>query len=207
MTATRTVQAWRDIQISYGATLEEIANQELGDVSRWVEIADLNGLRYPYLVRQELKQAFPGTLAYGETIKVPSRATNRGGEISSVGLFGADCAISSTGKLLVESGDLVLSAGVANLSQALRNRIVTSKGEILRHTNYGCLASILVGQKANPLTALLAHAFVVDAIRADPRVSEVMRADVVHRGDAAQVTVSARSISGAHVGTNAVLRG
>ncbi len=35
--------------IPFGASLEDIALVEFGDVSRWTELAELNGLKYPYI--------------------------------------------------------------------------------------------------------------------------------------------------------------
>ena len=36
--------------ISQGETLQEIAHYELGDMSKWTDIRDINDLEYPYIV-------------------------------------------------------------------------------------------------------------------------------------------------------------
>lgn len=56
----------REITIMQGDTLERIALREYGNVTRWVELAILNNLKYPYIA----ETAADGVKAYGDKMLV-----------------------------------------------------------------------------------------------------------------------------------------
>jgi phage baseplate assembly protein W len=76
--------------------------------------------------------------------------------------------------------DLVIRSGVDNLEQALANRLKTRKGELapLGHPNYGSQHHELVGEPNVDRTRNLIKLYVLRALRDEPRVRRVLKADV-----------------------------
>jgi hypothetical protein len=88
MSFMREAPGIRLAETRYGDTLQRIALRELGDASRWVELAELNGLRPPYLTDPALARA--GVLAYGASIKLPSPSSIVSASSDPGAVYGAD---------------------------------------------------------------------------------------------------------------------
>ncbi len=76
--------------------------------------------------------------------------------------------------------DLGVAAGIDNLTQALANRLKTRKGELapLGHPDYGSRHHELLGEPNVPRTRNLIKLYVLQALRDEPRVEAVLKADV-----------------------------
>lgn len=72
-------------------------------------------------------------------------------------------------------GDLATADGVDALRQALVMRLLTERGELghLGHAAYGSRLHELIGRRMNESNRLLARAYVIEAVRAEPRVADL----------------------------------
>lgn len=76
--------------------------------------------------------------------------------------------------------DFVLVAGRENLGQALVARLLTPRGELapLGHPAYGSRLHEVIGQPNTPTTRNLAKLFVIEALKAERRVEEIVSVEV-----------------------------
>ena len=76
--------------------------------------------------------------------------------------------------------DLALAEGIDNLTQAIANRLKTRKGELasLGHPGYGSRHHELIGEPNVDRTRNLVKLYVLQALRDEPRIEKVLRADV-----------------------------
>jgi phage baseplate assembly protein W len=76
--------------------------------------------------------------------------------------------------------DLALVEGADNLAQAVFNRLKTRKGELagLGHPGYGSRHHELMGEPNVERTRNLIKLYVLQALREEPRIERVLRADV-----------------------------
>lgn len=199
MSLARPVGGYRLVETEFGDTLQALALREMGDASRWPELIALNNLRPPYL---SALPGIDGVLQYGQTLRVPAAQTVVSAEASPEQVFGVDIALTGQGELTTEAGDLVLVAGVDNLSAALRHRLDTDAGELMFHPEYGSRVRRLIGQVNGPTTGILAASYASDAVAADPRVDRVVSQSATVSGDVVSVTVSAEPVTGRVVTIN-----
>jgi phage baseplate assembly protein W len=196
---TKRVTGYRAAPIRTGDTPERIALRELGDASLWYDIVNLNDLRPPWIV-DDPALAGPGVLLSAQdTILIPSTAPAATGVAESPNVFGRD-ALLVNGQLAGDgAGDIAVVADVANLKQALENRLGTRPGELVYHGNYGCRAYTLLGRGATALSDQLAAAWVGAACRADPRVSSTTGMVASTVGDVLSVTGDAIAVNGKRI--------
>ena len=191
---------FRLVQIRQGDTLQAIAARALNDASRWTDLISINRLTYPYLTGDPTV-ASASVLLYGAFITVPASVQ---APIASDpnDSFGTDIALDENGDFIIENGDLAAVSGVANLSQALSNRINTELRELMFHLAYGCGVRKTLGQGNGPTTGLLGAQYVATACEADPRVSSVDSADVTVTGDVTAIVATVEPVVGAPVRIN-----
>jgi phage baseplate assembly protein W len=199
------IPGFRLVPTRLGDTLQAIAAREMGDASKWVEIAALNGLAPPYVVDSLLAvqaEGFTPTGGLGRVhlagtrIRIPS-AMPRGGVSDPEDVYGTDIELPRDGRLAAgPDGDLALVRDVPNLTQALRIRLETRVGELIRHADYGDPIFELLGGKGNSVTDQLGAAYAEQTLRKDPRVADVQDATAEIAGDAMTVTAEAVAIAG-----------
>jgi phage baseplate assembly protein W len=80
----------------------------------------------------------------------------------------------------VAARDLAVAEGVAAITQAIANRLKTRKGELasLGHPDYGSRHHELIGEPNVERTRDLIKLYVLQALRHEPRIEKVLRADV-----------------------------
>lgn len=175
-----------------GDTLQAIAAREFGDAGRWKELADLNGLTYPYLdfsgpagtPSTQFTGAGRKVLGQGDTLSLPNAA----GVIAPSDPVGTD---------LTEEGlKGTLVAGVDNLRGALLRRLRTPRGYMPHHPEYGSDLPNFVGRPMTPSLVLSIRAEVDRVLRADPRVITVQSVGISVDGDAIRVEAAASSVLG-----------
>lgn len=189
----------------YGDTLQAIAARELGDASRWVDLITYNKLVPPFIT-DDASEAGPGVLLTGSPILVPAPAPASSlRQPDAAQAFGADMQLDARGVLMTDGNDFVIVAGAANLTQALKNRVVTERGDLLFHLLYGCDLRRIVGTVNGPTANLLAARSVKKALLQDRRVSTVRNAQATVSGDTINVTANADSVVGAPVQVNAAV--
>ena len=76
-------------------------------------------------------------------------------------------------------------AGLDNFTQAIANRLKTRQGELasLGHPDYGSRHHELIGEPNVPRVRNLIKLYVLQALRDEPRVERVLRADVLPEHD------------------------
>ena len=76
--------------------------------------------------------------------------------------------------------DLVASDGLRTFTQAVANRLKTRRGELasLGHAGYGSRHHELLGEPNVPRTRNLIKLYVLQALRDEPRIEKVLRAEV-----------------------------
>lgn len=173
-----------------------ISLRELGDAMRWIEIADLNELRPPYIVESvDAADRTRGTLVWGDRILLPT-GTATADVTRYEDLYGTDIDL-TMGRLTANSGgDFALLAGGDNLVAALDRRIRTRQGDLLAHPQYGCNVAAILGFKLRPVSLLLGAGFIRAAIRAEPRIENLDKITSDASGDAALYGVVVRPIGG-----------
>lgn len=202
----RPLPGFRLADTLYGDTLQVIAKRELGDASRWVDLANINDLIPPYMT-DELDQASSRVLLTGSVIVVPAQTsaseTSKG--VTEESLYLVDLDITSGHLESDEDGDILLISGRENLKQALVNRVIVDRGELLFHPNYGCLVRTLLGATRGATATTLAAQYVRATLRVDPRVRQVMSVIATREGDQVRVVANVLPISGQSTKLEAVI--
>ena len=148
--------------IAYGDTMQSIAQQEVGDMSQWVNIAKFNNLRYPYIVDTvEEKMENPDHLVtIGDTLLINitddaqsilieelKRTPDYNQEELYALALGKDLNILPYPKGLgdpgwdsqvlemkgTNRGQIATVRGIENLKQSLFIRLITPKGSYIGH--------------------------------------------------------------------------
>jgi hypothetical protein len=143
---TKTLSGFRLVETRRGDTLQRIAVRELGDATRWHELAEINRLRPPYLTDDE-SQVSGSVKLTGSQLLVPSSTPTATVDTNAESIFGTDVLL-RRGKFQVSSGDLVLVSGVDNYLQALRHVVRTEPGDLMFHPRYGCGVRKMIGWRA-----------------------------------------------------------
>lgn len=194
MAFSKPLGGYRTVRILVGDTLQRIAQRELDDATLWTDLVWLNDLSAPYLVATAAEAiAQPGTLYYGQSIKVPAPAQAGSAVPDPDNLFGVDVRLHQ-GLFRVVNGDIDLVAGIPNLRQAIEHRLVTETGELVFHPDYGCNVRAVIGFKNSGTAGLLARWFVEKALREEPRIESVLRAGVEVSGDTISVAAEVKPV-------------
>lgn len=175
-------------------TLQSIAFKLLGDTSYWRTLVSLNNLQYPYIVatNKERLQNPEHLKTIGDTLILPTTNTIETAVEGNLGSYdkqniydmvmGEDLAIKfDTDRDLDEavgevyatnSGDIATVNGLANLKQSLIMRLLTRKGTLLNHADYGSRLSYYLGQSIDDKTLQLITTEVLRTITTDTRVAK-----------------------------------
>lgn len=201
----RPLAGFRLVDVLHGDTLQEIAAREMGDASRWTDIANINNLLPPYIT-DDPAQASDRVLLSGGVLLVPARAQRGVTEAASEAeIYGASLALVN-GRLSVdEFGRLAVVSGRENLKQSLMHRVTTERGELIWHPTYGSLVRAILGSVNGPGAGLLAAQYVAAALRADYRVREVSSSRATVAGDVVTVECDVVPITGRTVKIEAII--
>lgn len=178
-----------------GDTIQDVAARELGDPNRWVELAWINSLTYPYITDDE-NRAGPGVLLSGSFIMIPApvgiwRPSDPVGQVFERDVVMDDRLLRDDG-----SGDFSVVSGSANLVQQLQHRIATPTGQLSRHPEYGCLLHRLLGVVKGPTANILAAGYAKAAIMSEYRVRSIESLEASAVGDSIQVSATVATIAG-----------
>ena len=100
----------------------------------------------------------------------------------------------------IGSRDLSVAEGLAAITQAIANRLKTRKGELapLGHPDYGSRHHELIGEPNVGRTRDLIKLYVLQALRDEPRIEKVLRAEVAAEHapprDSVRITLSVRLV-------------
>ena len=188
-------------------TMQGIAQQHLGDISNWTDLAQFNNLRYPYIVDTvEEKMKNPDHLVtIGDAILIKvaddvqsnliqqlKRTTDYDQEELYALALGKDLNILPYPRTMTNPsrdtdvfemkgnnrGGLATVRGIANLKQSLYIRLITPKGSYVGHPNYGSNLHMYLGMKNTEENAALVDLEIERTIRTDSRVT---KCDLVSR--------------------------
>lgn len=187
--------------IQYGDTMQSIAQYYYNDVGAWIDLIEHNNLKYPYIVDDELvKNKDPQRLVtIGDTIIIPTEETLSDvvlQDISSKDIdallelsFGRDLNITRDESYFNEygtsdeilgfsgtTGDLDTVTGIANIKQQLQTRLLTPRGSLMLHPNYGSDLHELFGKNI-PEQAVLIDMEVCRTLLSDGRVQSANNID------------------------------
>ncbi len=92
----------------------------------------------------------------------------------------ADLGVARVHRGVAKNSDLTVVDRVEAARQLLVNRIKTRKGELapLGHPNYGSRHHEQIGQPNTERTRNLVKLYVLEAMRHEPRIAEIVRCDV-----------------------------
>jgi len=166
-----------------GDSLRLIALRELGDALRWIELANINQLRPPYITESlNPDDRQRATLLWGDRIAIPIGAATGTVQIAE-DVLGVDAALPAGQLQANDSGDWSLIAADANLRQALAHRLKTPTGDLLAHPDYGCDTHVLLGLRNRRSVQALLIGYVRRAIAQDPRVAQTDQVRTAAQGD------------------------
>lgn len=186
--------------IKQGDTLQKVANYELGDISQWVTLRDLNDLEYPYIVPspQQKSDNYNHLLTVGDILYLPTfqKDTNIS-NIDNLTLstydkqelydttLGRDLELSLDINGLFDESDCILEfdthkgypdyktiAGLDNLKQSLILRIFTRQGALVLHPEYGSTFIDYIGTTVSKDNMELAKTELLRAVTSDGRVAQ-----------------------------------
>lgn len=189
---------YRLAETQYGDTLAVVAARELGSGNRWPELIWLNGLKPPYITDNPA-HVVPGVLLSGSLIKVPAPGGQSTGGAGDGRAYGRDAAMVNKRLTATPGGDLAVVSGVDNLSQQLRHRVVTPRGQAIRHPDYGCMIWRLMGRANSPIAGFMGAEYVRAALVADYRVAAVTSSAAEIDMDAIRITAGVTAIDGGAV--------
>lgn len=168
------------VGISAGDSVQSMAAKHLGSASSWVDLVKVNGLVYPYFDfsgpggRPGADYAGMAVLGATDSLKLPLPASSG---ITALPLdpIGTDYAD-------VPANDGALLGGIENLRAALIRRLLTPKGRIPQHPEYGSFLDAWIGSSQDMGAVVGARREVIQTLKADPRVSSIESIEVSIEG-------------------------
>ncbi|MEP7380583.1 MAG: GPW/gp25 family protein [Gemmatimonadota bacterium] len=112
----------------------------------------------------------------------------------------ADLASARRAGAPVTTNDVSIAEGIPAITQAIANRLKTRKGELtpLGHPTYGSRHHELIGEPNVERTRDLIKLYVLQALRDEPRIEKVLKADVAAEQlpprDTVRITITVRLV-------------
>jgi len=191
ITGPRSRKAYK---VQWGDTLRGIAQRFLHDQTRWMELATLNSLDYPYIVFQASDiPAGQTVLKAGDIMSLPLDAQTEGNDV--IGevptdldtILGTDILLGNGMLQFDEAGDFTTISGVPNLIQATRHRLITDRGSLILHPEYGSDLNRFIGSEGNDTNAAMAALEAWSTLRNEPRFTRIQ--DVKARFEASVLEI------------------
>lgn len=207
--------------VQHEETMQAIAQRYYGDVSYWIDLVEHNNLKYPYIVEtDEEKMQDPERLAStGDTIIIPIESdltdvsakeiNSRDKDVLVELALGRDLNITADEKYFNEhgtsdnilafstngNGDLDTVKGIENMKQQLQARLLTPRGSLMLHPNYGSDLHNLFGLNI-PEQATLIEMEVLRTLTSDNRVKSANLVDWKIQGNvySGQFSVEIKSV-------------
>ena len=185
--------------IQESETLEQIAQRHYGDATQWYPIVRYNGLDYPYIVRtvSEKLTNVEGLKAVGDELIIPieqnilddsmqrlgsqdretildltlGRDLNMISDDSYINKYGGSTEIME----LSENGlgDIETISGVENVRQSVIARLLTPKGSLLLHPEYGSDLNQYIGMRTGYGMVPVIDTEIMRTIKSDGRIRSV----------------------------------
>lgn len=195
-------------EVRYGDTMQSIAQLETGEVNDWIKIAEYNHLKYPYIVysREEKMQDLEHLVTLGDEIIIPIQQSILDNDVYKMSrrdqdfilslALGRDLDMTSkpqyyedygTSDELFELnhngiGDLKTCQGADNIRQATLSRLMTAKGSLILHPEYGSNLHNLFGKTTLEQMKVISLE-VTSTVLKDTRVTECVLVEHYIKGD------------------------
>ena len=185
--------------IKMGDTLQSIAQTLLQDTSKWVDLALLNNLDYPFI--SDSLTTLPNVKSFGDTIFVPISVDDNDTtelllEDPDFASLGSDFYLKD-GDLDVDiNGDIRLVSGIDCQQQDLVNKLSIELGTLPYHPNSGSRLNAVIGNKTNKHWLDKATVELTRTFKTDPRVVDVKDVEVVAVSDQIHIKCTIVTITG-----------
>lgn len=197
----QSLPAVKQINMPKDTDLERLAQIYLGDSNRWVEIAELNDLKTPYVIQDQSDET-ENIVHPGETILIPISPRNgfsklpKGKEITNgpdltelEQSLGTDLRMTDKFDIaLGNDGDLQIVRGAENVAQAVMLKLGYEKNELMRHPGIG--VGLGVGRKFPVLTEVRED--LIRSLTQDDRIDKVENIELLQIGDQLQLSFELR---------------
>lgn len=192
---------YRKHRINYGETIQAISQKYYQDTSYWVDIVEYNDLKYPYIVNsiEEKNKNINHLVTAGDTLIIPQEInvtsinpvdiSKREQDVLVNYYLGSDIDVMSASqdyrkrgtsdeilRMTDYKGDLSVSEGLDNIKQQLQMRLLTPKGSLILHPDYGSDLHKLFKENI-PEVGLLIENEVIKTILTDTRTKSVETID------------------------------
>ena len=179
--------------------LENISYRFFGDTSSWIEIAEANGM----LDAHTWGNGKP--LAVGDSLIIPgvsalTAALPMAPTASLDDTFGRDFLVDTRTRDLVlspSSTDIRAVYGPENLAQAIRHRLLSTKGDVPYYPAYGIAAVPGSGATLALLGYVASH--INEQLLRDVRIGEITDIEVFDEGDTLNVSAELTAVMGANI--------
>ncbi len=173
--------------LTQGDTLIGLASSFLGDASKWEEIAILNNLDYPFIVPPDYEPyGEESVLRIGQEIHLPVDVKptsviepdkygdgGLGIDIKVLPNSVAFSTIFTEGQIVATNGDVQMAVGIDCLKQDILHRLLTPKGSIPWHPDYGSEIPDLIGAKMTPENLEIIQVSAQECIYGDDRIEDI----------------------------------
>jgi len=173
--------------------------QSLSQTSHLVDI-DQDATGYSESVSATVKYYRSGTINSNMMLYIPSdgapstifETLRLAPEVNDQSVVAAmaqvDIALTTEGDLaMLPNGDVEISAGMANIIQAGKLKLVTPLGSLLQHPNYG--VGIQAGTSTADITAQKVSASLATTFALDPRFGEILYSKISKSGPTLRIDV------------------
>lgn len=190
-------QAVKQMKLDRGMTLERLAQQQLGDSTRWGEIVEVNNLKAPY-ISEDPQEARDGVLKPGDNILIPIPVQNGFSQVPvgkenklTKGMseleksLGTDLKVNKDFDLvLTSSGDLELVAGAENMAQGTLLKLSYEPQEVMLYPEIG--AGLVVGKKFPPIEEIKDR--ITNSLLQDNRIQKVADLSLIRQSGALYIS-------------------
>ena len=111
--------------------------------------------------------------------------------------YGVDIALEYNdywADLKSNSADIATIDGIDNLAQAIRNRLMTTLGDIPRHPTYGSKLSTMIGKRSNSVLDTIIRMMVMESLQDEGRIQLATSIDVDIQDDTINIALYVVSI-------------
>ncbi len=190
-------QAVKQIKLPANISLERLAQQELGDSTRWGEIVEINGLKAPY-ISGDPQESRDGVIKAGQNILIPVPLVN-GFSQTPIGKqnklttgmseleksLGTDFKLSKEFDLVLSSsGDIELIAGSDNMAQGTMLKLSYQPGDVMLYPSLG--SGLVIGKKFPPMEDIKDK--ITSSLLQDSRIRKVSDLALMRENGALSIT-------------------
>ena len=193
----------KDYTIRDGDTIHMIAQRELGDASKAIDIITLNDLQYPF-IRKLSEPVEQGVKTMGDVIQIPQFEAQV--QTPIIPDLGTDLKLvdrdGSGGDLEADVyGDLQLVTGIDCLIQDMNSRFATELNTLPFHPTYGNGLKAAIGSRKDQGWDQKARVEASKVLKLDSRITDILSLDVYSISQGVMID-AVLEVSGATVPVN-----